>query len=123
MKITTDSQSPSEAATVRDHFHGAVAQELIHQHPGAVRVLMVRFEAGARTDWHTHDGGQVLHIIDGSGLVQTEGEEVRKVDSGDLVVAEPGEKHWHGAGESAPMVHLAVSVGETNWLESAAEKR
>jgi len=122
MKITNHDQSPSEPARGRDNFTGAVAQELIHEHPGAVRVLMVGFESGARTHWHTHEGGQVLHIVSGEGQVQSEGEAVRGVRPGDLVVAGPGEKHWHGATSTSPMTHLAVSVGRTNWLGAGTEE-
>lgn len=30
----------------------------------------VTFEAGARTNWHTHPKGQVLIVIDGNGFYQ-----------------------------------------------------
>ena len=34
-------------------------------------VSLVRFTAGARTNWHSHAIGQTLHVTDGTGLVVT----------------------------------------------------
>ncbi len=119
MKRTTSSQAargkPLDDPT---HFTGEVYQELVHEHPeSGVRVLYVRFAPGGRTFWHAHPGGQVLHVAEGEGRVQTWGEEVRTVRPGDIVVAGPGEKHWHGSGEGTEMGHLAVSLGKTDWAE------
>ena len=34
----------------------------------------------------------------------------------DVVYASPGEKHWHGARENSPMVHLSLTTGgATQW--------
>jgi quercetin dioxygenase-like cupin family protein len=41
--------------------------------PSRVRLFRVSFEPGARTAWHTHPVGQVLHVLTGLGLVQKEG--------------------------------------------------
>ena len=38
---------------------------------------------------------------------------------GDIVTADPGEEHWHGAGGNGPMAHLAVAAGETYWLQES----
>ena len=99
-----------------EHFSGATLQRLLHEHPG-VRVLMVSFEPGAHTNWHRHRGGQVLHVMEGECLVQSWGEEVRRVAPGELVTVAAEEKHWHGAGPDQRTTHLAVSVGQVEWLE------
>ena len=39
---------------------------------------------------------------------------------GDTVSAAPGEEHWHGAGPDGPMSHIAVSIGDIEWLDSSA---
>jgi quercetin dioxygenase-like cupin family protein len=77
----------------------------------------VRFEPGAHTHWHKHSGGQVLHIIEGLARIQAWGEAAVSLDAGDTAVAPAGEKHWHGAGEGAPMTQLAFTSGEVTWLE------
>ena len=78
----------------------------------------VEFEAGARTNWHSHSGVQILLIIEGRGRVQQWGEPVQEVGAGDTVSIAPGENHWHGAARDARMVHLAVNIDTTTmWME------
>ena len=68
----------------------------------------MHFTPGARTAWHEHPRGQILHVLEGSGRVQSRGGPVEEIRAGDTVVAEPGEWHWHGAGPGAFMTHLAL---------------
>jgi quercetin dioxygenase-like cupin family protein len=86
-----------------------------------MRVITVHFSDGARTHWHAHAGGQVLHVIEGDGRVQSWGGEVHSIGPGDTVSAEPGEKHWHGAARGTSMAHLAVSIGAVTWMEPPDE--
>jgi quercetin dioxygenase-like cupin family protein len=79
--------------------------------------LLVRFPAGARTDWHRHPDGQVLYVTDGAGRVGTRDGTVERIEAGDLVYAPPAEEHWHGAAEDGPVQHFALSFGATEWLE------
>jgi quercetin dioxygenase-like cupin family protein len=101
------------------HFTGATTARPIHRtaEPNPVSVAVVRFEAGARNHWHRHAGGQVLHVVEGEGYVQARGEQPRRIGVGDTVSTAPDEEHWHGAGPESPMAHVAVSIGETTWLE------
>ena len=58
----------------------------------------MRFTPGARTHWHVHPMGQVLHVTDGTALVVTRDGSVLRARAGDTVVCfPPGEEHWHGA--------------------------
>ncbi|CAN7665731.1 cupin domain-containing protein [Pararhizobium sp. LjRoot235] len=81
----------------------------------------VTFEPGARTAWHTHPLGQVLIVTAGCGRVQLEGGPVEEIRPGDVVWFEPGEKHWHGAGPTTAMTHIAIqeSLGgkAVEWLK------
>ena len=81
---------------------------------------VVRFEAGARNHWHSHAGGQLLHVIDGEGWVQVRGQAPQRIRLEETVMTDPGEEHWHGAGSHGPMAHIAVAFGETRWLEESA---
>lgn len=118
------------AATKRgpaDYFTGTVWLEEITSAPYAsdVRVLVVTFEPGARTAWHTHPHGQLLQIISGVGRVQKAGEGIVEVLPGDVIWFEPGERHWHGAAANRMMVHLAVQradeTGKTaTWQEQVS---
>jgi len=85
----------------------------VEQPPG---VAVVRFEAGARNHWHIHEGGQVLYVMSGRGRVQSEGGEVVELEAGDFVVADPGEKHWHGATPDSDMAHISIAAGGVEWF-------
>jgi len=85
-------------------------------------VRVVLFTPGARSAWHRHPGGQVLHVTEGQGLVQSRGGEREEIRVGDTVSSAPGEWHWHGAAPGAFMVHLAVSDGATDWAEHVTDE-
>ncbi|MDX1449887.1 MAG: cupin domain-containing protein [Acidimicrobiia bacterium] len=82
---------------------------------GTVNMLGVHFLPGARTDWHTHPEGQILHVISGVGRVGTDDGTI-EITSGDSVYSPPGQLHWHGAGPNGPMTHLSITTGgATEW--------
>jgi len=45
----------------------------------------VTFEPGARNNWHTHQGGQILIITEGTGYYQEKGKPVQLLRKGDVV--------------------------------------
>ncbi|MGW2225212.1 (R)-mandelonitrile lyase [Streptomyces formicae] len=93
-----------------EHFTGTVWLDEIAapEPPSRLRMFSVHFAPGARTAWHTHPHGQVLHVTEGEGLVQRAEGPVELIRAGDTVWIEPGERHWHGAGPRTFMTHLAV---------------
>ena len=79
-------------------------------------MIAVQFAPGARSDWHRHPGGQLLYVVSGAGLVQTEDGTTSRISPGDVVHAPAGELHWHGAAPDSPMMHLSItSGGATAW--------
>lgn len=52
-----------------EHFTGQAWFGPMVEEGGPITVLGVAFEPGARIDWHSHPGGQVLHCVSGLGLV------------------------------------------------------
>jgi quercetin dioxygenase-like cupin family protein len=88
---------------------------------GEVMINTVVFTPGVRTHWHSHPGGQLLLVTAGRGIVATRAGEVQVVGDGDVVWAEPGEAHWHGACQDSLMIHTAVSHGKTAWHEQVDE--
>jgi quercetin dioxygenase-like cupin family protein len=106
-----------------EHFTGSVWNKRIIDHPDGITLLAVQFAPGARTDWHSHPGGQLLYVVSGSGMVQNEEGKAARISAGDVVHAPPGERHWHGATPDAPMMHLSItSGGETAWDESVDDE-
>ena len=73
-----------------------------------VKLLSVHFTPGARTAWHVHPFGQLIHVTEGLGLFQVRGEPVQPLRAGDTVRFDSGEVHWHGAGPTTFMTHLAM---------------
>jgi quercetin dioxygenase-like cupin family protein len=129
MEVTGAADRPS-ARGPAEWFTGEVWTDEIASlpGPGLVRALRVHFTPGARTAWHAHPLGQVLHIIEGVGRVQGETGPVRQVRPGDTVVVGPGERHWHGAAPGHLMCHLAIqerdpATGQTTvWHEHVTDE-
>lgn len=94
-----------------EHFTGTVWNRRINDQPDGVTLIAVQFAPGARSDWHSHPGGQLLYVVSGSGLVRTDEGETVRISPGDVVHAPPGERHWHGAVSDAPMMHLSITSG------------
>nr|WP_201748951.1 cupin domain-containing protein [Micromonospora acroterricola] len=93
------------------------------------RCNAVHFAPAARTAWHRHVNGQLLHVTEGVGLTQSRGGDVVVIRPGDAVWCPPGEWHWHGAAPDHFMTHLAIWDGltagqdgpETEWGEHVTD--
>lgn len=85
----------------------------------------VTFEPCTRTDWHYHDGGQILLVTEGVGVFEMEGEDARIMQAGDVILIPPGKKHMHSAINDNWFAHIAIGVnpgvGTTNWLEKVTD--
>ena len=57
-------------------------------------ISRVHLTPGARTAWHSHDGGQTLWVTEGHGLVQARGEKVVSRQAGDVHTTPDGLEHW-----------------------------
>jgi quercetin dioxygenase-like cupin family protein len=79
----------------------------------------VYFAPSARTYWHRHEGGQILHVLAGDGMVATRDGSAARVRADDVVWAPPGEEHWHGARSETFFVHTSAGLGGTEWLDEA----
>jgi quercetin dioxygenase-like cupin family protein len=84
--------------------------------PSRVQALSVHFTPGARTAWHSHPMGQLLHVTEGEGRVQAKGGPIHAIKAGDSVRIEAGEEHWHGAAPDRFMTHIAIQEGDEEGL-------
>ncbi len=111
------------------YFTGRVLQTPIieAEAPARLRALMVAFEPGARTAWHTHPLGQTLFVVSGAGRAQSWGGPVCEIKAGDTLFFAPGEKHWHGAGPTTAMAHIAMQEAlegvTADWLEKVSDEQ
>lgn len=91
-----------------------------------VSVGSVQFEPGARTRWHSHPGGQVLLVFEGTAWYQERGKERQVIEKGELVRCPPNVEHWHGATQDERMSHIAIGTqvhkGAVSWLEEVTEQ-
>ncbi len=88
---------------------------------------LVTFEPCTRTDWHSHDGGQILLVTEGKGIFKAEGEEARYMLPGDVILIPPGKKHIHCGADNSWFQHIALGVnpgvGTTNWYEKVSDSQ
>ena len=94
--------------------------------PGTVGGATVRFDARARTAWHSHPLGQTLIVTDGLGLVQQQGQAAHAIRTGDVITIPANVRHWHGAGPNGSMTHVAVAEKEkgvsVTWQEKVTDQ-
>jgi quercetin dioxygenase-like cupin family protein len=124
-----EKETPSGSVPTRrgaaGSFTGTVWQDPIIEAPSPARIRSSRvtFEPGARTAWL----GQTLHVLSGAGRVQAWGGPIREIKPGDTVWIPPGEKHWHGAGPTTAMVHIAMQEAldgaHVAWLEKVSDEQ
>ena len=102
-------------------FTGQVYLDMLLK-DGHITMAQVNFQPCAHTNWHRHEGGQLLKVTGGSGWVCDQGEKPRRISVGDLIWCPPGGVHWHGADDGSFMVHEATSFGAIDWYEPVADE-
>lgn len=111
-----------------NHFTGIVWVNMIVQAQDQLDCLIgvVTFEPGARTNWHSHPGGQVLLVTEGKGYYQERGQPIRVIKKGDAVKCPRGIEHWHGASPDTQLAHIAIATnaekGNAVWLQRVTEE-
>jgi len=124
--VTRANSEPAQSAPA-ENFTGTVRVERLFSadEPARASGGLVHFEAGARTNWHTHPLGQTLFVTVGVGRVQHWGGPIQEIRKGDIVRIPPNVKHWHGASPEAAMSHIAIAErldGKTvEWMEKVGD--
>lgn len=113
-----DTSQPTDKRTAT--FVGDVWGDPVMPTTDNVTINHVFFAPGGRTNWHSHERGQVLHVTGGGGWVCKDGEAPQAIRTGDVVWIAPGERHWHGAAAQSFMSHLAISLGKSSWESAVA---
>ena len=87
-----------------------------------IRMNRYHFEPGARTNWHSHEGGQVIYIEEGRLRVQEKGKPTKEYQPGDTFHTAPNVLHWHGAMPNAGLTQVSLSFGVTTWKERVSDE-
>ena len=111
---------PSSTAAAQSNFVGG---EPSRPDSSDIRALRLRFEAGVRSNWHSHEGWQILAAEEGRGRTQVRGGPMQElVPGGTPVYAGPGVVHWHGASPDEHVVQLTfIAGGSATWYEPVSE--
>ena len=81
-----------------------------------------RFEAGARSAWHSHERGQLLYVEEGRMRTQKRGQPMRELGVGESDHTSPHVIHWHGAVPHTHLIQVNVGFGgETKWMEKVTD--
>jgi quercetin dioxygenase-like cupin family protein len=92
-----------------------------------VRAIRLAFEAGARTNWHSHAGGQVILVEKGTLVVQERSGSGngpgREFKARQAYTVDANVAHWHGARPGEPLTQVAFSFGATKWLEKVTDQQ
>ena len=100
------------------NFTGTVA---VQQTTG-MNMSRIRFEAGARTNWHIHSAPQILLIEEGRGRWQEHGDVVKEIPANQPVLTKPNLLHWHGAAPDQPAVQFSVYAGTLEWKQAVTNE-
>jgi quercetin dioxygenase-like cupin family protein len=124
----SDSVFPKGDILSSENFTGKVWLHMMGAEDSSLHARFgnVTFEPKARTNWHSHPGGQVLFITEGEGYYQAKGQPARLLRKGDVVEIPPNVVHWHGAGPDSEFAHIAISLntdeGGTVWSGSVTDE-
>ncbi len=121
MKINRGRETGLPSERRSHNFTGAVWADPVLQSTGDVMINSVFFSPQARTFWHRHEGGQILYVTSGQGRVYARDGRGGTIGVGDTVYIPPGEEHWHGADSDTYLVHLAISLGASEWLDEVTD--
>jgi quercetin dioxygenase-like cupin family protein len=83
----------------------------------------IRFEAGARTNWHIHSAGQLLLVEEGKGRLQEMGSAIVDIPAGQPVLTKPNVLHWHGAAPDQAALQFSVYSGTLEWKDPVTDEQ
>jgi quercetin dioxygenase-like cupin family protein len=123
MKISHGHEADQATSEMSETFTGTALRDPVLTGDDVLTVNSVTFPPGARTDWHTHENGQILIVTSGRGRAATRDGHSTALEPGDVVWFSPGEDHWHGAGPDTVMTHMAITLGTTDWADPVTDQQ
>ncbi|HDR50625.1 MAG TPA: cupin domain-containing protein [Mariniphaga anaerophila] len=126
--LQTETVFPKGEKITNNNFAGTAYLQMMGASDTALHASFghVTFEPKARTNWHSHPGGQLLFITSGKGYYQAKGEPAQLLHEGDVVEIPRNVVHWHGAAPDSEFAHIAVSLntdeGGAVWMEPVMDE-
>ena len=115
-------QPPAPAAPAgRGNFAANFTGTVAVQQTEGMNMSRIRFEAGARTNWHLHTAPQILLIEEGHGRWQEQGDAVKELPMGQPVLTKANVPHWHGAAPDQAAVQFSVYAGKLEWQKPVTD--
>ena len=109
------------AAGGRGNFGANFTGTVAVQPTEGTSMSRIRFEAGARTNWHLHTAPQILLIEEGRGRWQEQGDAVKELPMGQPVLTKANVSHWHGAAPDQAAVQFSVYAGKLEWQKPVTD--
>jgi quercetin dioxygenase-like cupin family protein len=80
-----------------------------------------QFQPGARTQWHVHEGGQILLCEEGICRQQLKGGPIIEFRAGETSYAPPGVAHWQGSTSTTAGTQFNIHRGKITWLNDVTD--
>lgn len=109
--------APAGRGNFGANFTGTIAV----QPTEGTNMSRIRFEAGARTNWHVHTAPQILLIEEGRGRWQEQGDAVKELPMGQPVLTKANVPHWHGASPDQAALQFSVYAGKLEWQKPVTD--
>jgi quercetin dioxygenase-like cupin family protein len=114
-------QGAAPAAGGRGNFANNFTGTIAVQQTTGMNMSRIRFEAGARTNWHIHSAPQILLIEEGKGRWQEMGDAVKELPLNTPVLTRPNLLHWHGAAPDSHAMQFSVYAGTLEWKQAVTD--
>src|SRR5687768_18274333 len=114
-------QGAGAAAAGRGNFAANFTGTVAIQPTEGTNMSRIRFEAGARTNWHIHSAPQILLIEEGRGRWQEQGDVVKEIPANQPVLTKPNLLHWHGAAPDQHALQFSVYAGTLEWKQAVTD--
>ena len=107
--------APAQGAGTNPNPNPNATGVVAFQPTDGMNTRRIRFEAGARTNWHTHTQRQMIWAEEGRGLYQEMGGPVKELKKDEPILTRANVPHWHGAAPDSYVVQLTIYGGDITW--------
>jgi quercetin dioxygenase-like cupin family protein len=115
-------QAPSQAATAGAQEANTFTGKSWRVDNQGLGLSRRGFEPGARSDWHAHDGAQLIVAQDGAMRYQVQGQKMNTLATHASAYLPGGVAHWHGAVPKEQAIQISITFGSgIKWMEKVSD--